>query len=249
MEEVFAEGSSAVHRTDPALRVVAATAYSFTVALMDSLTGVLAALIFSILLVIVARLPAGPLFRRLTAAGGLLLLLWLVLPWSYPGDALLRFGPLTLSRQGVWIALIITCKTLTILMGFVVLVASMHLSTLGHTLHRIGVPSKLVQLLLLAYRYIFVIEHEYQRLSRAAKIRNFRPTTNLHTYQTYAYMVGMLFVRATERARRVHQAMRCRGFNGRFHSLDSYAPTPWNFVLAIAMALVIALLAYLEHLG
>ncbi len=79
---------------------------------------------------------------------------------------------------------------------------------------------------------------------RAVKIRNFRPATNLHTYRTYAYLVGMLFVHASERARRVHLAMKCRGFEGRFYSLDHFSPTPWNYVLALAvggMSLVLIL--------
>ena len=238
IEEPFADGISPLHRTDPGLRVLAATLYSITVALTHDMRALVLALIFSILLVLAARLPLRPLIKRLAAAAGLLALLWLVLPWSYAGEPLLQLGPLSFTREGVQLATQITCKTLSILTAFTALIATMHLSTLGHTLHRLGVPSKLVQLLLLAYRYIFVIEREYQRLLRAAKMRNFQPTTNLHTYRTYAYLVGMLFVRASERARRVHQAMQCRGFNGRFYSLNSYAGTPWNPALAAAVLLV-----------
>jgi cobalt/nickel transport system permease protein len=107
----------------------------------------------------------------------------------------------------------------------------------------------MVQLLLLAYRYIFVIEQEYQRLYRAAKMRNFRPASNLHTYRTYAYLVGMLFVRASERARRVHLAMKCRGFTGRFHSLAHYPPTRWNAVLATAVCGMSLILIAMEISG
>jgi cobalt/nickel transport system permease protein len=146
-------------------------------------------------------------------------------------------------------ALLITCKTSAILIGFTALVASMHLATLGHTLTRLGVPDKLVHLLLLAYRYIFVIQIEYQRLVRAAKLRNFRPSTTLHTYRTYAYLLGMLFVRASERSARVHQAMKCRGFNGRFHSLDSFSATVWNPALAAAVLVVSAGLIFIKLHG
>jgi cobalt/nickel transport system permease protein len=104
-------------------------------------------------------------------------------------------------------------------------------------------------LLLLAYRYIFVIEQEYQRLYRAAKMRNFRPASNLHTYRTYAYLVGMLFVRASERARRVHLAMKCRGFTGRFHSLAHFAPTHWNTILATAVCCMSLILIAVEMAG
>jgi cobalt/nickel transport system permease protein len=248
VEERFAEGSSPIHRTDPAVRVLAAVFYSFTVALADSLPALMLALLFSMLLSAIAQLPFKPLLRRLGAATGFLLLLWLVLPWSYPGDPLLRTGPLVVSRQGVWMCLLITCKTLAILIGFTALVATMHLSTLGHTLLRLGMPNKLVHLLLLAYRYIFVIQIEYQRLLRAAKLRNFRPATTMHTYRTYAYLLGMLFVRASERSARVHQAMKCRGFDGRFHSLDSFSATAWNPALAAAVLMVSAALILINQI-
>ncbi|MBR9981813.1 MAG: cobalt ECF transporter T component CbiQ [Desulfatitalea sp.] len=249
IEERFAEGQSVIHRTDPALRVVAATVFSFSAALIDSVAALLLALLFAVVLALAARLPVRPLCKRLAAAGSLLLLVWLVIPLTYAGEPLLSWGPLAASREGVRLCLVITLKTISILMTFTALVATMHLATLGHTLHRLGVPPKLVQLLLLAYRYSFVIAHEYQRLLRAAKMRNFRPTTRLHTYKTYAYLVGMLFVRASERARRVHLAMKCRGFNGRFHCLVSYAATPWNPVLGAAVLLVSAGLVAIHWLG
>jgi cobalt/nickel transport system permease protein len=107
-------------------------------------------------------------------------------------------------------------------LAFIALVATQPIATVGQALGSLKVPNKLVQLLLLTYRYVFVIELEYRRLSRAATMRGFLPGTNLHTYKTYAYMVGILFVRAGLRAQRVHQAMRCRGFDGRFHTLHQF---------------------------
>jgi cobalt/nickel transport system permease protein len=156
---------------------------------------------------------------------------------TYGGEPWTHIGRLAVSRPGILLCLQISLKTAAILLAYTALLATMPLSTLGHTLHRLGAPAKLVHLLLLAYRYIFVIEQEYQRLYRAARIRNFRPGSNLHTYRTYAYLLGMLFVRATERARRVHLAMKCRGFNGQFHCLRHYSHTAWNPLLAAGIGL------------
>lgn len=249
IEETFAQGQSAVHRTQPGLRVVMATLYSFTVALLNDLPLVAGALLFSVVLTAAARLPAVPLIKRLTAVGGLMLMIWLVVPWSYAGETLAQIGPLTISRQGVRLCLLMTGKALAILLAFTALVATMHIATLGHTLSRLGMPSKLIQLMLLAYRYIFVIEQEYRRLYRAAKMRNFRPANNLHTYRTFAFLVGMLFVHASERARRVHLAMKCRGFKGRFHALHSYPATVWNPVLAASVGGASMVLILLEAMG
>ncbi len=246
IQEPFAQGPSPIHRTYPGLRIILATVYSFSVALMHQFDALTLALFLSIALAVLARLPMRPLLKRLGAAGALLVLVWLLVPLTLSGDPMARLGILTVSRSGVELCLQITLKAIGILLIFIALVATMPIATLGHTLSRLGMSSKLVQLLLLAYRYIFVIEQEYQRLFRAAKMRNFRPASNLHTYRTYAYLVGMLFVRASERAERVHSAMKCRGFNGRFYSLAEYPPTRWNGGLAGAMVLFNLLLIGLE---
>jgi cobalt/nickel transport system permease protein len=87
----------------------------------------------------------------------------------------------------------------------------------------------------MSYRYIAVIEDEYKRLLRAAKFRGFRPKTNFHSYKTFAYLAGMLFVRASLRAQRVHQAMLCRGFNQKFYSLDIYQANGFNLIFLISV--------------
>ena len=89
-------------------------------------------------------------------------------------------------------------------------------------------------------------KEEYDRLIRAAKIRGFRPGTNIHTYKTYAYLIGMLFVRASDRANRVHQAMKCRGFNGRFYTLHAFPAHRRNLIFSLAMSGVVFGLAVLE---
>jgi cobalt/nickel transport system permease protein len=117
---------------------------------------------------------------------------------------------------------------------------------MGHALGSLGIPDKLVHLLLITYRYVFVMEQEYQRLIRAMKIRGFKPGTNLHSYQSYAYLVGMLFVHASARAERVSKAMKCRGFIGRFHALRQFEPDPRNRLFIVIMTLIIILLATAE---
>lgn len=246
IQEIFAQGDSFIHRSRPTLRLGSAIVYSFVLAVMHNITALGIGLAFSCVLAAAARLPLRPLARRLATAAGFLAVVWILVPLTYAGDPLASLGPLTISRSGVFLCLTVTIKSMAILIAFTALVATMPTATLGHSLHRFKVPDKLVQLLLLAYRYIFVIEQEYQRLYRAAKIRNFKPASNLHTYRTYAYLVGMLFVRASERARRVHLAMKCRGFNGRFHSLAHYAPTGWNTVLVSAVGGMSLLLILLE---
>jgi cobalt/nickel transport system permease protein len=244
--EPFADGKSVLHKIDPRFRVVAATLLSITIALSSRLDALLAALAIACVTLAAANLDPRMVTRRLAVVAGFLVLLWLVLPITHRGAALFTIGPLTLTREGVLLATQITLKSFSILALLIALVATMSVATLGNVLNSLGVPGKFTQLLMVSYRYIFVIEQEYQRLQRAAKIRGFQPGTNLHTYRTYAYLAGMLFVRASMRAQRVYQAMLCRGFHGRYISLQTFKNGLQNHVFAVFMFSALVIIIYLE---
>ena len=246
IDAAFTRGNAWLYRIDPRLRVIGAAGFALVVAVAYDFRTLLCALLIAGLLVASSRMDLRRVVRRLSAAMLFLVLLWLVLPWSYEGPAWLTVGPLVITRPGVVLCCQISLKTLALMMAFIALIATMTVDTLGHTLNRLRLPDKMIHLLLITYRYVFVIEQEYQRLVRAMKIRNFRPKTNLHSYRTYAYLVGMLFVRAAERAQRVHAAMICRGFSGRFVSLRRFPPHPLNPVFLCGACGVIGLLIVLE---
>ena len=241
--EPFTAGNSFIHRADPRLKIVFAAMLSFAVAVADSLATLGAGLLVALLLVVLARLEAKAVLKRLAVVFGFMALIWVVLPITYPGALLTELGPLHISRPGVTLCLKITLKSMIILSILIALVATTTVSAIGNALYRLGVPGKLVYLMVMTYRYIFVIENEYQRLMRAARIRGFQPGTNIHSYKTFAHLTGMIFIRASARAENVYRAMLCRGFNGEFHTLGPVAPYTRNraFTVLTTLALVVIL--------
>ncbi len=240
--EPFAFENSIIHRLDPRLRLVFAVVFSIATALTQSFAPLYPALGISIILVAMARLDSLALIKRIAVVNVFVLFLWVVLPFTYEGDAVFIIGPLAATEQGLMLCGLITLKSNAILLVFISMVATMPVAVMGHAMGRLKVPPKIILLLLLTYRYIFVIEQEYQRLLRAARVRGFAPKTSMHTYRTYAYLVGMLFVRASERAKNVDNAMVCRGFSGEFHSLTEFAFKPVDSVAAVLMVLALVII-------
>jgi cobalt/nickel transport system permease protein len=80
-----------------------------------------------------------------------------------------------------------------------------------------------------------VLHDEYTTLKRAIHIRAFRPGTNMHTYKTYAYLVGMLIVRSYDHSQRIYQAMLCRGFTGRFPIIMHFHMHMRDYLFSICM--------------
>jgi len=246
LQEPFSAGNSQIHRLDPRFKVIFASVYAFVVALSNGFPALIAALIFSLALVALCRLDFLEVAKRIVLVNGFIIFLWLVVPLTYDGQSIFYLGPFGVSREGVLVSARITLKSNAILLAFIALIASSTVATLGSALSRLRIPEKIVYLLLLNYRYIFVMEEEYRRLLRSASIRGFRPSSNLHTYKTYAYLIGMLFVRASDRAERVYKAMLCRGFAGKFYSLHEFSFSRLDLIWLVVMTIVIIGLEILE---
>jgi cobalt/nickel transport system permease protein len=249
LREPFAFGNSFMHQIDPRVRLLSACGYTIVVALSRSFQVLAIAVLISLALVVLTQLPVREIVKRMIVVNSFVMLLWLVLPLTFQSPNGLAFGPLTISGAGIIMAGQITLKSNAIVLALIALVATMNFSLLGHALNWLRVPDKIVHLLLMTYRYVFVIEQEYQRLIRAAQIRGFRPQTNFHTYKTYACIVGMLLVRSSLRADRVYQAMLCRGFKRKFYCLYEFNAGKHGYLFAAAITGVISALACLEWLG
>lgn len=239
-EEPFAHGASFLHRLDPRVRLGIVALAAVCLAVLRNAGSALAALVLAGGLLAVGRPPWGWVTKRVCAVNTFTLFLWLTVPFFSGGESLPVWGSVTISRSGVALAAQVTVKANAMLFLFLALAASMDFPTLGHALARLRVPSKLVFLFLFTYRYVHVIADEWGRLRTAARLRGFRPRTDRHSYRTIGNMLGMVFVRSSERAVRVYEAMLLRGFSGRFHSVAVFRACPRDLVFALAALLCLA---------
>lgn len=246
LQEPFGAGNTIIHRLDPRIRIAVATALSVAIALSRHFPALATAVGVALVLIMMAKLDPRQVIKRIIIVNTFILFLWLVLPLTFPGSVAFTIGPLRVYHPGIIMSAQITLKSNAILLILLALTATMAFSTLGTALNRLHVPDKIVHLLLMTYRYVFVIEQEYQRLIRSAQIRGFQPGTNLHTYKTYAYIVGMLFVRSALRADRVHKAMLCRGFKRKFYCLQEFSTGKKEWLFATGMGAAMLVLLYLE---
>lgn len=215
--EEFAWGKSFFHRIDPRIKFAAFFPYLFFLALLPGLSQAAAALVISTAFVIRAGLDTRKVINRLLIANGFIVLIWVFLPFSQPGEILFTLGPAAASREGILLALTITLKTNAIILATIAILGTSEVFALTHALVHLRCPEKLIHLFFFFYRYLSVLHEEYTKLTGAMRIRCFRPATTLNTYRSYAYLIGMLLIRSHDRAERIYQAMVCRGFKNRFH--------------------------------
>ena len=205
---------------DPRLRVLIALFVSLGIVCVKSFTALLLPGLFALILLSFAKPDLNCLGKRFAAVNFFLLLFWLLSPWTTPGVVIYHLGPLHLTQEGLTLAALVTVKANLLTALFTALLFSMEISELGHALHSLKVPSKLIFLLLFAERSLHLLAQEWKNLSQAAKLRGFEARCNLHSYQTLAALLGLLFIRSLDQGKRAHEALLLRGFDGQF--LASY---------------------------
>lgn len=246
IQEPFARGKSIVHTMDPRVKIIVAISFSVVLAVSTKPSVLLMGFLFAFLLIVLAQLNIRQVLYRLLVVNAFVVFLWVILPFTFPGAPVLSIGGLAISRQGL-----LTCLEITVKSNAIVLVSMALLSTstvfgLVHGLHHLKVPNKLVHLFFFSFRYIHVIYTEYRKIIDAMKARGFEPGTSLHTYKTYAYLLGTLFLKSSERSKRVYEAMICRGFDGTFWVYHHFSFRKRDMMALILMGFYVLLLAFMQ---
>jgi cobalt/nickel transport system permease protein len=213
--------SSILYRIDPRVKLICVVAFSIVVALSHRMPVMIVAVFVSSTVVILSGIPTVKLLHRMIVVNVFIAVLWLFLPFTVVGSPLFSVGPLEASKEGVRYAIMLTLRSNAIILVMIALMATTSVTSIVHALTMLRVPDSVVYLFFFTYRYAHEIVREYARIHNAMKIRCFTPCTNIHTYKSYAYLVGMLLVNSYERGRRIRSAMICRGFAGTLPSLDS----------------------------
>jgi cobalt/nickel transport system permease protein len=152
-----------------------------------------------------ARLPLWPLARRI-----------LLLEPFVLGVALLAFfrplpaGSAPVERWYEFGFLVARCTVA--LVAMVLFTAATPFADILRLFQKLRVPALLVTTLALMHRYIFVLADESARMRRARQSRTFTGRQG-HRWQTLSTIIAQLFLRASDRADRIYDAMRARGWN------------------------------------
>lgn len=238
--------ASPLHVFDPRMRVVLGVGFALLTVLLEDWRALGCALAIGLLLTAMARLDRHDMLHGLIHINLFVLMLALFVPISTPGPAAWSLGGVQWSWPGLALAGRIALKANAVLLAARALMLSMEPATLGHACEGLRVPRKLVHIFLFMVRNIDVIWMEYRRLRNAMKLRGFRLGLSLHALRSLGYLLGMLFVRSIDRADRILEAMKCRGFDGRFYVMESFRLRLVDGGFALLFALLLSGLAYLE---
>jgi cobalt/nickel transport system permease protein len=203
---------SPVHRLDPRAKLIATLLFAgVTVSFPKyAVLPLLPLAIFPVAVAGVAGLPFRPLLRKLLIAAPFAVFVGIFNP-LLDRDVVLTLGPVDVTGGMLSFASILLRFVLSV-GAALVLIATTGMSAVVAGLERLGAPPAFAVQVLFLYRYLFVLADEAARMVRARDLRTFgRRGTGP---RTFGRLAGTLLLRTLDRARRIHLAMLCRGFDG-----------------------------------
>lgn len=211
----YAHVESPVTRRPPAARLVGAVVMAVAAAVLPlgawpqmAALGALVAL-----LALASRIEPGVFLLRLAAPLAFVVLVSVALLVLAPGQTVARLGPLRITDAGLLRFGSAVGRGAIGLGVAVVLVSTTRFTDLLEALRRLRLPAVVTTSLGLAYRYLYILTDEVDRIRRAARSRNAAggaaPRRRLLMGVTAAALQ-----RSFDRSERVHQAMLARGFTG-----------------------------------
>jgi cobalt/nickel transport system permease protein len=232
-----------VEALDPRIRITCTFALVLAIAITQSLWVKLAALAGVSAFLLATSVDLRLVTRRLVHVEGFMLVLLLMLPFTVSGTEVARIGGFAISDRGLLRAISVIVTVNAAVLTVLALLTTLEPVRLARGLGALGCPARLTHLLFFLVRYLDIFREELAQGLEAMRARGFVPRLSRHTMRSYGNLAGMLLVRSIERAERVDEAMRCRGFDGRFamRSIPALKRLDHQFATATA-AVVMAIL-------
>jgi len=120
--------------------------------------------------------------------------------------------------KGVHFLIVLLSRSIISISTVILLTATTQFPSLLKGLQQFGTPKVIIMVLSFLYRYIFLLQEELMRISRARKSRTIKNSV-LQNIRHAGTIIGELFIRSFERSERVYVAMLARGFEGGFNQL------------------------------
>ncbi len=227
-------------RWDLRFRLITVCFVILIIAILKSMTAVLASGVIISFLLAGSRTPASLFSRRI-----LIPLLWsspvfILLALTSGGTRIPTPLPVPLYLEGIRTACIIMLKGYSILTITLVILRGTSVSAISEALSALGAPHKLVNLIAFTWRYLFLYSENLERMKNALHLRGYKNSFSPRSYFISASLAGSLLIRSYEQTERVQDAMTLRGFTGKTVCLMEFHADIRDYIISGTVILLAA---------
>jgi len=244
--EELAKKDGLLQRLDPRVKLLAIAPLVLIAALARQLAVMVALFALAVALALLSKVPLGTLSKRVwigvLAFTGLISAPALFLTPGHPIYSLPALG-WTITEQGLRAAIYLVMRAETAATLSVLLVLCTPWNNLLKALRVLRLPTVLVVILGMTYRYIFLLLRTAHDMFESRKSRMVGRLDGRELRRMAGASAGVLLSKTLQLSEDVHLAMRSRGFQGEIYVLDEFR-TGWFDWVMLALFIVIAVVAF-----
>ncbi|MCL1859177.1 MAG: cobalt ECF transporter T component CbiQ [Oscillospiraceae bacterium] len=203
--EQLAMQKSIIHKIHPMAKLISAIVYIVVVISFSykNITGLVPFIFYPVILISLANIPYKFLLKRTVIA----------LPFSLmAGISNIIFMPFT---DGMISFVAVMLKTFLTVFAALILIATTPFTEITHQLNILRIPKILCLLIVMTYRYLSVLMTEAFIMHTAYILRSHKQ--NGIKLKDIGFFLGQLVLKSFDRAERVYNSMKCRGFDGTYY--------------------------------
>ncbi len=199
-------------------------------------------IILSIVLLFPGKIPArlyaellvGPAFFAVMSVIVLLFVLG-------GGDVIWQFNPaswlnLNITTGAVKESILVLCRVFGCSISLFFIVLTTPMTDLFNGMKRIGIPVEVIDLMMIIYRYIFIVYAQAVEIWQAQVMR-LGYSKPVEAIRSFSMLCGMLFISSWNAGEDLVRAMDCRCYNGVFPSLDVAEPVQVKSLVPVILYL------------
>ena len=202
------------------------------------------ALTMSLATVLLAKIPGRIYSRLLLVPLSFALLSAAVVAFMHGGGTPLIQLPLlgldlAVREEGAELALLLLARTFGGMCSLYFIALTTPMIEIFATLRSLCIPSSIIELSMMIYRYIFVFLDQAARI-HSAQVMRLGDARARSAINSFAMLASVLFLRSWEQGERLVLAMGCRCYDGKLEMMEQAAKATGRQMLAAAAYLALA---------
>ena len=220
----YYKADSILHKLDPRVKLLGTLLFVITLFFPKSLLSLGIATAFLILIVKLSKVPVSMMIRGVKPLFIIICFSAIINMISVSGDMLVKIGPITIAKQGLWMAFYLVVRLVYLVIGSSVMTFTTTPNQLTdglekgfHFLKKVHVPvHEIAMMMSIALRFIPILVEETDKIMRAQMARgaDFENGGIIQRAKNMIPLLVPLFVSAFRRANDLAMAMEARCYRG-----------------------------------
>lgn len=248
----YYQTDSVIHRLDPRVKLVTTLCYIISLFIVDNWIGYVIAGLFLVVVIRLSKVPFRFMIRGMKAIVFLLLIAVVFNLFLTPGEPLVTFWKLTITKEGVRLASFMAVRLVFLIMGSSVMTLTTTPNNLTDAIEKLLGPLKIFKvpvheiamMMSIALRFIPILLEETDKIMKAqiARGADFESGNLIKKARSLVPLLVPLFISAFRRANDLAMAMEARCYRGGEHR-TKMKPLAYRKRDAIAYGMVACYLA------